>query len=78
MIYQRISNRDDDKYSNEYDFIQIMRSDTVKELSKKYSGKRYILFEFVKFDKAPNGVIIIYNEADEVFWNRMDLYITKI
>ena len=80
VLYERISDREKDFYErtkyNMYDII--VNSADIKELQKNYKGKRSVLIEFLKVDKVPENIVIIYNEYKGMFWANVGVYVLRV
>jgi hypothetical protein len=76
--YERISNQPEKNYNERYNVVDIFKGKTFKEMVKKLSD-RTVYFEFVKFDNAPNGFVIIYNtfELDSQFQDDIDIFVME-
>lgn len=76
LIYERITNRKDKDYNQQYDASKILLSKTKKTI-QKIKKKKAVLFEFVEYDEAPEGLVIIYNEFDGRRQTQIDFYVIK-
>lgn len=76
-IYERVSNIKGKGYAEKYDVMEIFHSKTLKTFGKKFGKGHDLLFEFVKYEKAPNNLVIIYNEFEKHNQTHIDMYITK-
>ena len=76
IIYERISNRKDESYSNKYDIVDIFKGRTVKTIKKHKKGTG-VVFEIIEYDKIPKGFVIIYNQFEGHAQNKIDMYIMK-
>lgn len=77
--YERISNRKDKSYNSEYNIVEILKGKTLKEFEvlRSKNGQSGIVFEFIKYLKAPKGFVFIYNEFINGIQEHIDIYIIK-
>ena len=77
FLYERISNIKGKGYQEKYDVMEILHSKTMKMFTKRFSKGQSIIFEFVKYDKVPNELLIIYNRFDKRDLVGIDMYKMK-
>ena len=77
FLYERISNIKNKGYAEKYDVMEIFRSKTMKMFKKSFSKGQSIIFEFVKYEKVPNELLIIYNKFDKKDIVGIDMYKMK-
>ena len=77
--FERITNREDKDYSDKYNVIDILKGETIKEFEVKRpkKSKDGIVFEFIKYEKAPQGFVFIYNKFVDGEQTEIDIYILK-
>lgn len=76
LIYERISNRNDKDYTQKYSASKILLGKNKKTL-QKIKKRKAVVFEFVEYDDAPYGFVIIYNEFEGRLQTKIDIYIIK-
>ena len=76
LIYERISNNKDKEYSRIYNIVDIFNGKTIKTI-KKYKKGTGVVFEFLEYEKAPKGFVIIYNEFSGRTQTKIDIYTIK-
>ncbi|MBQ8425344.1 MAG: hypothetical protein IJX17_04925 [Clostridia bacterium] len=77
--FERISNRKDKSYNSEYSIVDIFKAKTIKEfeVEKPKKSDTGIVVEFVKYEKAPQGFLFIYNVFIDGIQEHIDIYILK-
>ena len=77
LLYERITNHTDKNYNDRFNLQTILGNKTIKEIKKCITEDTAVVIEFVKYDIAPNGFVIIYNDFNEEEQSHIDIYITK-
>lgn len=77
LLYERISNIKDTSYNTKYNLQEILTSKTIKQIRKVITADSGIVIEFVKYNNAPNGFVMIYNDFINYLPHKIDIYIIK-
>ena len=80
VLYQQISNQPPNKKNAlKYNVMAICKSKVIKRLSKRLKDKSSVIFEFINYDKAPNGLVIVYNEYKHksIIPHKWEFFITR-
>lgn len=84
IIYTRITNRKDRKDSildlngEKYSLEKIFKAKIVKEvkkLTRKIKGG--VIFEFINYETAPNGFLIIFNQFKDWIQTKFEIFAIK-
>lgn len=75
--YERISNRKDKNYNDEFSLEELLKSKTIKKMALKLDKNKVIVFEFIKYEKKPKNIIFFYNEFLGRLQNGIEIYKLK-
>lgn len=78
ILYERISNKPEANYHETYDLIEICKAKVIAHFWRRFKKEGIIAgFEVIKYDVAPQKIIISYNEDDKIFTRKWEMYILK-
>ncbi len=73
-FYEQISNKPEMNYEATYDLGEILQAKTIKYIEKVLTPKDAVVLEIIKYKKAPNGYLIIYNEFNDSRQTKLEIF----
>lgn len=75
--YERISNRKDKSYNEEFSLEELLKAKTIKKMALKLERNRVIVFEFIEHENTPLNIVFFYNEFVGRTQNGVEIYKLK-